>query len=109
MEEQRVNVVIDIADPYNRWRALGDGYRVEARIVVAEEADVLHVPASAVFRREEGWALFTVVDGHAKLTPVEIAMRNGLEVQIASGLDDGADVILHPSDQVRDGASVEAR
>jgi HlyD family secretion protein len=109
VEEQRVNVVIDIDDPYEEWRALGDGYRVEARIIVAEEADVLRVPASAVFRQADGWAVYAVRDGRAALVPIEIGLRNGLEAQIASGLDAGARVILHPSDQVKDGVAVEAR
>ena len=34
VEEQRTNVVIDIVSPESEWVALGDGYRVDARIVV---------------------------------------------------------------------------
>jgi HlyD family secretion protein len=109
VEEQRVNVVIDIDDPYERWQALGDGYRVEAHIIVAEKERVLRVPASAVFRQAEGWAVFEVRDGHARLSPVEIGLRNSFEVEISAGLDEGARVVLHPSDQVKDGVAVEAR
>ena len=34
VEEQRVNVIIDFDDPPEQRPALGDGYRVEVRIVV---------------------------------------------------------------------------
>jgi len=49
VEEQRVNVIIDITSPREQWKALGDGFRVSARIVVLAENNALQVPASAVF------------------------------------------------------------
>src|SRR5690606_27346701 len=67
VEEQRVNVIIDLLDPHDVWSALGDGYGVEARIVVWEHEDVVYAPASAVFRHGSGWAVFTVKDGKARL------------------------------------------
>jgi HlyD family secretion protein len=42
------------------WQRLGDGYRVEARFVIWEDEDVLQVPASSLFRLNEGWALLRV-------------------------------------------------
>ena len=36
VEEQRVNVVLDFADPATAWAALGDAYRVEVRVVIWE-------------------------------------------------------------------------
>ncbi len=38
VEEQRVWVIADFIGPPTQRKALGDGYRVEARIVVWEEA-----------------------------------------------------------------------
>jgi HlyD family secretion protein len=109
VEEQRVNVVIDLDEDYEVWRSLGDGYRVEARIIVWRGEDVLRVPASAVFRDGDGWALYTIRDGKAALTSVEVGHRNGLEVEITAGLDSGTEVILHPSDQITDAVEVEVR
>jgi HlyD family secretion protein len=109
VEEQRVNVVIDIEEPYEVWKSLGDGYRVEARIVVWEADDVLYVPASAVFRHGEGWAVYRVKDEKAVLTEIETGHRNGLEVEVTGGLDAGEQIVLHPSDQVTDGIAIEAR
>jgi hypothetical protein len=48
--EQRTNVVIDIVSPQAQWSALGDGYRVDARIIVYQEEDALKVPTGALFR-----------------------------------------------------------
>ncbi len=108
VEEQRVNVIIDLVDPPESRTTLGDGFRVEARIVTAEAGDVLIVPTSALFRVGEKSALFKVVDGVARQQIVEVGHQNGLEAEITDGLDEGDQVILHPSDQVEDGVAVRA-
>ena len=62
VEEQRVNVVLDFVDASPAARAaLGDGYRVEVRIVIWESSSVMKVPTSALFRHGEKWAVY--VDG----------------------------------------------
>jgi HlyD family secretion protein len=109
VEEQRVNAVLDLDQPYAEWTALGDGYRVEAKITIWSAEGVLKVPSSALFRHEEGWAVFAVRDEMAAMVPVEIGRRNGLEAEIASGLAAGDRVILHPSDAVVEGAIVTWR
>ena len=63
VEEQRVNVLIDFDDTAAAGR-LGDAYRVEVRVVVWQEDDVLKVPVGGVFRRGNDWAAF-VIDGFA--------------------------------------------
>lgn len=109
VSEQRVNVVVDLDDPHERWSSLGDAYRVEARIVVVEVPGARRVPASAVFRHDEGWAVFTVADGHAHLVPIEVGERNGISVEVRAGLDEGATVVVHPSEHVVDGSLVAER
>ena len=103
VEEQRVNVIGDLAAPPE---GLGDGFRVEARIVVWEGADVLRVPPSALFRHGDGFAVFVVVDGVARLRDVKVGERGGDGAEILSGLEPGEQVILHPSDRVADGVRV---
>jgi HlyD family secretion protein len=109
IEEQRVNVVIDIKEPRGQWQRLGHGYRVEPRIVLWEAANVLKVPLSALFRQGQGWAVFVEKRGRAELRPIEIGHENGLEAEIASGLDAGERVVLHPGDRVSPGARLEER
>jgi HlyD family secretion protein len=109
VDEQRVNVIIDLDEPPEVWEALGDGYRVEARIVVHEARGVVKVHDSAVFRSGDGWAVYRVNDHKAVLTPIEVGARNGLEVEVAAGLEPDMLVIAHPGDQVEDGRSVRSR
>jgi HlyD family secretion protein len=109
VEEQRVRVIVDFASPREQWARLGDGYRVEARFVVWEGADVLQVPGGALFRHRSGWAVFRVVDGRAQLVPVEIGQHAGAAVEIKSGVAAGDQVVAHPDDRVSDGARVKAR
>jgi HlyD family secretion protein len=103
VEEQRVNVIGDFVDSPG---ALGDGYRVEARIVVWQAPDVVRVPGSALFRRGDAWNVFVVQRGAARLRPVEVGRRGTLESEVRAGLEPGERVVLHPSDRVQDGARV---
>ncbi|MCC6575046.1 MAG: efflux RND transporter periplasmic adaptor subunit [Planctomycetes bacterium] len=109
VEEQRVNVLIDITEPHDNWRSLGDGFAVEARIVLWEAAKTLKAPLGAVFREGEGWAVFVAVNGKAELRPVKLGMRNGSDAQILAGLSEGETVVLHPGDTVKHGVAVVAR
>lgn len=109
VEEQRVNVIVDLVDPIEERQNLGDGFRVEARIVVAEAEDVLRIPASSLFRPAEGWAVFKVEDGRAVETKVVPGYQNGLEAEIREGLAEGDQVIIHPSDKISDGVKVQQR
>lgn len=109
VEEQRVNVLADFTGPPEPRRAVGDAFRVEARIVVDETADTLKVPVGALFREGEDWSVFAVVDGRAVLRLVRINRRNDREAEILSGLTAGETVIVHPGDQLQDGTRVQPR
>ena len=109
VEEQRVWVIARFDDPYDKWKSLGDAYRVEARIVVWERAGVIKVPAGALFRRGEDWAVFVKEGEFAKLRTVEAGHGNGLEMEITSGLNEGDQVIVHPSDRVMEGVEIVER
>ncbi len=109
VEEQRVNVLLDITDPRPGWRALADGYRVIANIVIWEQGGVIQVPASALFRQGNGWAVFVVRAGRAVLTPIKVGHGNEKTSQVLGGLAVGDQVIVHPSDRVTDGGRVTER
>jgi HlyD family secretion protein len=109
IEEQRVNAILDLTDPKEKWAALGHDFRVFARITVWQSDDTLTVPLSALFRHGQDWAVFKVEDGQARLVKVEIGERNTERAQLLSGLAEGDRVIVHPSDRVSDGVSVEER
>jgi HlyD family secretion protein len=103
VEEQRVNVVIDFVDAPG---TLGDGFRVEARIVTWEGPGVVRVPASALFRDGDQWKVFVVREGRARLQSVDIGHRTAAAVEVVRGLEQGEQVVLFPSDRVSDGVRV---
>jgi HlyD family secretion protein len=110
VEEQRVNVIIDFAEPRGAWQRMGHGYRATVRIVISAAENVLKVPISALFRTGRAWSVF-VVDPHgrARLRRVEAGRMNDEEAEIVRGLVVGERVILHPSDKVADGVRVSQR
>jgi HlyD family secretion protein len=109
VEEQRVYVIVDLVDPPEKRRTLGDGFRVEARVVIDEVRDVLKVPTSAVFRVGEKAAVFHVVDGIVHQRVVIVGRQNGLEAEVLEGLEEGDVIVLHPSDQIEEGVQVRQR
>ncbi|WP_104667040.1 efflux RND transporter periplasmic adaptor subunit [Ensifer adhaerens] len=108
IEEQRVDVVLDLADPPGRWATLGHGYRADVRIILFE-GDVLKLPLGALFRQTDKWAVFTAEGGHARLRMVVVGQRNNLEVEVREGLDSGEQVILYPSDRIAEGVAITER
>jgi HlyD family secretion protein len=109
VEEQRVLVIADITSPTEQWQRLGDGYRVEASFILWEGDSVLQVPASALFRHRDGWAVFMAANGRARLQPVQVGHRSGLAAEVISPLKEGELVILHPDDSLADGARISLR
>lgn len=109
VEEQRVSVVIELQDPPDQRAGLADGYRVEARIEVNAVEDVLRVPASALFRDGEGWAVYAVRAGVATKVAVELGLENPDHAEVRAGLSEGDQVIVHPGDAIREGVLVTPR
>jgi HlyD family secretion protein len=109
IEEQRVNVLIDLTEPRERWRRLGHGYRVQPRIVVWEARNVVQVPHSALFRDGEQWAVFVVENDSARLRRVGVGQHNDTHMQIVGGLTTGERIVLHPNDRIEEGTRIVAR
>jgi HlyD family secretion protein len=109
VDEQRVNVIVAIMNPHERWASLGDGYRIEASLVLWQGDQVVQVPSGAVFRRGDGWAAFRVRNNLASLVSVRLGHRGETQVEITSGLTPGDAVVLHPGDRIQDGARVKRR
>jgi HlyD family secretion protein len=109
IEEQRVNVVADFESPREAYRALGDGFRAHAQIVIWERQDAVKVPMSALFRVRDGWVVFVVAEGRARLRAVTMGRRGRNEVEVLDGVAEGDRIIMHPGDQVVDGVRVVAR
>jgi HlyD family secretion protein len=107
VEEQRVNVIADIVTPLDQRRGLGDNFRVEARIIIWENPEVLKVPSGALFRRGSDWAAFVLENGRAQLRALSVGASSGMDAQILDGLREGDEVIVYPGDRVKEGLRVQ--
>jgi HlyD family secretion protein len=96
-------------DPPEAWSTLGNSFRVIVHISLWSTDSALTVPVPALFRHGEDWAVFTVSDGIARETVVEVDHRNERVAEVISGLEPGDRVILHPNDKIKDGVAVAER
>lgn len=108
IEEQRVNVIIQITDPYEKWSKLGHGYQVDAAVVLWKDDNALRIPISALFRQGTDWATFVDDDGRARLQTVKVGQMNADYAQVLDGIKPGEQVIINPSNQITDGSRVNA-
>ena len=110
VEEQRVNAIVDLDPPLPPAPRLGDGFRVDLRIVALEQADAVVAPVAALFRvpgaaADEG-SVFVVRDGRTELRAVKVGARGPLLAWIADGLAAGEIVVVFPGDQLAAGDRV---
>lgn len=109
IEEQRANAVIEVQNAGNAWRAVGDGFRVNVRIVTASVPGALMVPVGAVFPHSGGMAVYLVEGRRARVQAVDVQARNGSDAWLRGGLAEGQEVVLYPAAEVRDGTRIRAR
>jgi HlyD family secretion protein len=110
VEEQRVNVIVDIVTPADQWRAIGDQFRVDARVVVLERSDVVVAPVAALFRSPgatgEDWSVFVIRGDRVELRALKVGARGPLQAWVSTGLAAGERVAVYPSDRLADGRRV---
>jgi HlyD family secretion protein len=104
IEERRVNVHLALADAP---RTLGDGFGVTAKIIVWQTEKTLKVPASALFRCNAEWCVFTAEDGIARRRAVQINHRNLTEAEVTGGLTVGQTVVIYPGNALADGMKID--
>lgn len=109
IEEQRVNVLIDLAALPEAWRAVGDGFRVTVRIITASVDAAVLVPVGALFPHGGGMAVYRLDGRHARLQPVDLAARNATEAWVRGGLTAGQTVVVYPPASLADGSRAHAR
>lgn len=104
IEEQRVNVIVGLDQAPEA--ALGDGFRVEARIALSAQDGVLLVPAAALVRDGSGWRVFVVEGDQARARAVQVKDRNASQAWVSEGLSEGQTVVLYPGSLVSEGQRV---
>lgn len=106
VEEQRTRVLLDFVDPPG---ALGDGFRVTAKVETDRANDVTVVPSSALFRCGEHWCVAAIEHGRITRRAVRPGLRNASETAITAGLAAGTMVVKYPGDAPPAGDRVRIR
>ncbi len=106
IEEKRVNIVAVLGanEPL-----LGDNFRVQASIVLREARSALQVPVSSLFRGKSGWHLFVIENGTAINRSVTLGMRGTWQAEVLAGVSEGQRVVVHPSNELKDGMAVHVQ
>jgi len=104
LEEQRVRAVLDLVEPAPA--GMGHDFRVTVSIDAWHGQDVITVPSTALFRTGEGWAVFVVREGRAQILRVTPGPSDTRRTVIEQGLEEGASVVIQPSDLLTDGVRV---
>ena len=105
VEEQRVKTVFD-------WQGtaptgLGDGFKMEIRIVVQQAQGVLLAPVSSVFPHGAQHAVFVVDGGRTRLQAVQLMGRNGQQAWLRTDLPEGTVLVSYPPATLREGDRVQ--
>ncbi len=106
IEEQRVNVIVDIQEPFERWSRLGHAYQLDVDIVLWQGDAVLTVPVTALFREQENWAIYAVTEGMVERRIIEVGRLNDFDAEILSGLSEGEQYVKYPTNQIVAGVEV---
>lgn len=94
VEEQRVKVIVDIEQPP---ATLGDGYHIEARIVLADISDALLLPVGALFRLQDQPARDAMDEGVSSAAMVDTATA---DISMTDSSTTHAAAEVTPTDQV---------
>jgi HlyD family secretion protein len=85
---------VDVVDPKGAMAVgLKSGMSADVEIIVAEKPDVASLPTNVIIGRGAKRNVYKVVDGFARLTPVEVGLSNWDRTEVASGLSVGDEVV----------------
>lgn len=103
VEEKRTHVIADFIEPP---ASLGDGFRVNARVLIWRDDKVLKIPTSALFRCDEQWCVFSVEQQRARLRHITAGQRTPMESQVLKGLQAGDTIVVYPGNSLQDGMRI---
>jgi HlyD family secretion protein len=109
IEEQRVNVIIDIMSPLEKWMGLEDGFQLDAEIITFRSNNAIKLPASSLFKEGDQWSVYIFSNGRIRKRSVVISHRSGLEAMVEKGIEPGEKVVIYPGDSVKDGIRVKLK
>jgi RND family efflux transporter MFP subunit len=100
-----LNTEVDVDNPTGR---LLPGAYVSVHLKLPEVVRTVTVPVNTLLFRSEGLRVGVVRNGEAVLEPITIGRDFGSTVEVVSGLDRSASVILNPTDSLITGTPVRA-
>ena len=109
VEEQRVNVIADITSPPDTWKSLGDGFKVDVRVLVQTADNAIMVPVSALFPIGSRSGVFVLDGDRVHLKEVVVKARNGTQAWVPEGLALNSRVVVYPDTKLQDGIRVRTR
>ncbi len=112
VEEKRVLVLIDIDTPWEERKELGDGFRVEAKIIVeTSDPTITRVPTAALERDGSDYFVYKIQPSgigapRVRRLPIKVGKSNRSVCEVISGILAGDEVVVYPPEKLRDGSSV---
>jgi RND family efflux transporter MFP subunit len=85
------------------------GMYAEVRISNVREAPWIRVPGTTIVTKPDGQYVVTVIDSKAHYQRVTIGRDFGDEIEIRTGLKGQEQVVISPSDDLREGDKVDAK
>ncbi len=92
----------------NASGALLPGMYAQVKLAVRSVGERIMLPANALIVRTAGPQVAVVRDGVVRFVKVELGRDLGTDIEVLSGLAEGATVVVNPTDDVVDGAKVRA-
>lgn len=93
----------------NKDHALLPGMYAEITISTLRDQDWVRVPGTTVVTRTDGLYVAIVQDGRVHYQPITLGRDYGDEVEVRLGLKGGETVVVSPSDDLREGESVQSQ
>jgi len=91
----------------NQWKdRVRSGMSASVSIAARPQQGVVIVPALALVRRENRFAVFVEKDGKARVRPVSVGRRFGVRTEILQGLEEGETLLVSGFSRLRDGTPV---
>jgi RND family efflux transporter MFP subunit len=94
---------VDVPNPGNVLLA---GMYAQVTLTAARAVSSILLPANALVIRPEGPQVAIVRDGKVHFVTLQLGRDLGTELEVISGLEEGDQVVMNPSDDVQEGTTV---
>ena len=93
----------------NAGHSLLPGMYAQAKLAVRRAVPSLLIPATTLVLSSDGPTVAVVQNGRVHMQRLTLGRDLGAEVEVTSGLAEGAQLIVNPSDEIVEGARVRVR